>query len=214
MTDTTLQPADDGVDGSNKRTLVLVGGAAGVVILGAAGWFLLHGGNSSDNTAFTPPVHHVTKQATTGKAPTAVTNKTATLPNVSTVRIGRDPFVALYVPQPAAAAGSTSTSATSTTTTPTAAPSSGSPTTDTANNLPYALTLVSIMSDPGGAKYFTFKVDKATKTVLPAQRFGKYGELVVLTYVKNSKGAVTGAVLQVGDDNPVTIAVGTKISVQ
>ncbi|MCW2672356.1 MAG: hypothetical protein JWP14_945 [Frankiales bacterium] len=213
MTDTTFQAADD-VDGSNKRTLVLVAGAAGVVILGAAGWFLLHGGSSSQDTAFTPPVHHATKQVTTAKAPTAVANKTATLPNISTVRIGRDPFVALYVPQPAAAAGTTSTSTTSTASpTATASPSS-SATTDTANNLPYALTLVSIKSDPGGAKLFTFKVDKATKTVLPAQRFGKYGELVVLTYVKNTKGAVTGAVLQVGDDNPVTIAVGTKISVQ
>jgi hypothetical protein len=70
-----------------------------------------------------------------------------------------------------------------------------------------------VTSDKGGAKLYTFMIGKESKTVLPAQRFGKYGELVVLTYVKDKKGAAVGAVLQVGDDNPITVPVGVKTSV-
>ena len=36
----------------------------------------------------------------------------------------------------------------------------------------------------------------------------------MLSYTKSAKGAVTGAVLQVGDDNPILVPIGVKTSVQ
>ena len=50
-------------------------------------------------------------------------------------------------------------------------------------------------------------------TVIPAQRFGKYGELVVLAYTRNAAGTATGVIIQVGDDNPIDIKIGEKVSV-
>ena len=50
-------------------------------------------------------------------------------------------------------------------------------------------------------------------TVIPAQRFGKYGEIVVLAYEKNTAGKVTGAIIQVGDDSPIDVMIGETVSV-
>jgi hypothetical protein len=132
------------------------------------------------------------------------------LPAASSVKIGRDPFAALYVVSAAAgpAAGTPATGTATGTATP--APSS----TDTSGNARYSIVLTKITTDPGGAKFFTFKIGTTLKEVLPAQRFGKYGELVVLSWVKDKKGAAIGAILQVGDDNPIGVPIGVKTSVQ
>ncbi|MFN2539347.1 MAG: hypothetical protein ABR549_14530 [Mycobacteriales bacterium] len=211
MTDYTFDvPADD--KAGNRRLLVIAGGAAGLLILGGAGFLLLQGGSSDTSTNVSlprPNVQHVKPMTTTRHKASAASVK---LPVASSVRVGRDPFLALYMAPVAPAASSTGT--TTSPTTPTSTTSTTSGTTNTAANQRYTIVLTKITSDPGGAKLFTFKIGTTTKTVLPAQRFGKYGELVVLAYLRNSKGAVTGAVLQVGDDNPIGVPIGVKTSVQ
>ena len=77
----------------------------------------------------------------------------------------------------------------------------------------YTLKLVSISAPSPEVRTSTWTVDGKKETVLPAQRFGKYGELVVLAYTKDAKGAVNGAVLQVGDDSPMEVKVGESNSV-
>ncbi len=72
----------------------------------------------------------------------------------------------------------------------------------------YALKLVSISAPSPEVRTTTWLVDGKKATVLPAQRFGKYGELVVLAYSQNDKGVVDKAILQVGDDTPIDVAVG------
>jgi hypothetical protein len=216
MTDTTFTPpAGESSEGSQRKGLVLVGGAVGLLVLAGAGWFLLHGG-SNGNTDYSLPPHKVpavmqqptkaTAAKTMQKSSVPATSK---LPPASSVKIGRDPFAALYVTPVAPVAAPSTAPSTSPST-----PGTTTSATDTASNVRYTIVLTKVASDPGGAKLYTFKIGTASKTVLAAQRFGKYGELVVLTYVKSSKGSVIGAVLQVGDDNPIQIPVGVKVSVQ
>jgi hypothetical protein len=210
MTENTMAVAADDESGG-KRKLIVAGGAVGLVVLGAAGYMLLNGGGSSNDAGFTLPVHHVQapKSSTTLKSHVPAVRS---LPAASQVRIGRDPFNALYVVPVAPPAGTSGSSTGTPATTPSGSPTAGTgATTPTAAR--YVLVLKTVTRDPGGAYLFNFTVDGTPKTVLPAQRFGKYGELVVLTYVKSSKGAVTGAVVQVGDDSPIQVPLGVKVSV-
>lgn len=217
MTENTFMDAPEGAEEARSRKPLLIAGAGvGLVALAGAGWFLLRGSSSSDDSALPvphgKPVSKVAPKTTTAKRVT-VKQTVKTLPAASTVKIGRDPFGALYIVPvstgPAAGSTTTTTSGSSSTT-----PSTTTVQPGTTSGAAYVITLAKVATDPGGAKLFTFTYGTTTKTVLPAQRFGKYGELVVLTYLKNSKGAVTGAVLQVGDDNPITVPVGGKVSVQ
>jgi hypothetical protein len=214
MTDNTFAAAPAEEAAGSSRKLVLVGGAAAVAVLAGAGWFLLHGGSDSDSAAL-PVVHRAPVVAHNAQVATStLKSKVATtkLPAASTVKIGRDPFAALYVAPVAAPAGT----GTTTSTAPTGTTTATTPTnpTDTAANARYTIVLTKVTTGSGGAKFFTFKIGTTYKTVIPAQRFGKYGELVVLTWVENSKHAVIGAVLQVGDDNPIGVPIGVKTSVQ
>jgi hypothetical protein len=219
MTENTFHSleAPDSTEPSRRRPLIMAG-AAGVVVLGAAGYFLLTGGGSGSTEASKPIVsaRHVTAhKATSTVKPKSAAGATSTrksvLPALNTQPVGRDPFHALYLAPKAAAAGAAApaTATVNTATTTTSNPATGL----TANTTPYALTLTGMKLDATGARHFTFSVASLPKTVLPAQRFGKYGELVVLTYIKNAKGAITGALIQVGDDDPVDVSVGEKISV-
>ena len=214
MTDNMFAEAPaDGGEGSNRK-VVLLGGGVAVAVLAGAGWFLLHGGSSSDPVALTV-VHRAPVVAHNAQvAKSTLKAKTSQLPAASSVKIGRDPFAALYV-VPAAAAPAAPTGTTGTTTAPTTGTTTPTTSvTDTAANARYTIVLTKVTTGSGGAKFFTFKIGTTYKTVIPAQRFGKYGELVVLTWVENSKHAVIGAVLQVGDDNPIGVPIGVKTSVQ
>jgi hypothetical protein len=203
-------------DGERTRTPVLVAaGLAAALALGGGGYFLLSG--SEDPVATAPLSTGVTK--TTRKAAPAVKKPVVkpavkTVPVVAKTRLGRDPFRALYV-EPAKASAAAPTSPTSTT--PSTSTSGGSFAPSGGAGQEYPLRLESI-SREGAANsrtyFYTFTVGGVRKTVMQGQRFGKYGELVVLGYVANSKGAVIGAILQVGDDNPFGIALKEKISVQ
>jgi hypothetical protein len=215
MTENTMAVAAN-EESRGKRKLIVAAGAAGLLVLGAAGYLLLSGGGSSNDASFAPPAHHVQapKSSATLRSHVPAVRR---LPAASQVRIGRDPFSALYVVPVAAPAGASGSSTGTPATTPTGSPTAGTGTTSTGATTPttarYVLVLKAVTRDPGGAYLFNFTVDSTPKTVLPAQRFGKYGELVVLTYVKNSKGAVTGAVVQVGDDSPIAVPIGAKVSV-
>jgi hypothetical protein len=199
------------VDGESSSKRVLVAGAvAAVVALGAGGYFLL-GSSSEDDVATGPVVTHQVKR--TVKPATAVTKavtKPAMVPATSTAHLGRDPFRALYVVPVTPAAGAAAPATTTTTTS-----SSGDSATASAPELgaEYALKLVSV-TKTDGVQVYSFTVAGVTKKVIQGQRFGKYGELQVLAAGLSSNGKVVGALLQVGDDNPVEISVGEKISVQ
>ncbi len=199
---------------SNKKALIVAGGVVAALVLGAGGYFLTSGDGASSQAASTRPAGTavpkvVGKKATAPKPSVVVAApKPVQLPAVFKEQLGRDPFKPLYV-QPVVAAGPTAATGTTGTT-----GTNGTTGAGTTANAPYSLKLTALAVGNGDqASTFSFLVSGASKTVLPAQRFGKYGELVVLAYTKNSAGKVTGAIVQVGDDQPGRIALGETISV-
>ncbi|GAC1610049.1 MAG: hypothetical protein NVS3B26_14710 [Mycobacteriales bacterium] len=210
---------------SNRKAALVAGGVAAALVLGGAGYFFL--GGSSDtptDTAFVP--NHGFRAVVA--APRTATNVAKQLPAPYKATLGRDPFKALYVVPVAAAAAAapatttgalTSTTPTSTnaagpgSSTPTSTSTSTGPGTTTPTSTRYTLKLVSISKPSPEVRFTTWKVGTDSKTVIPAQRFGKYGEIVVLAFNKNAQGAVDKAVIQVGDDSPMDVAIGESVSV-
>jgi hypothetical protein len=201
----------------NKRNVLIVAVAAAVAVL-FLGWFLfLRGGSDPAMTGFphAPRAAGVAAQKPAVKAPT-----TKKLPTAYKAEIGRDPFKALYVVPVSQPASNVAPVATTPVAPVAAAPaSSGSTSSSTSTSTStttsrYALKLISI-SKPSGSEvqFFTWSVAGKRTVVIPAQRFGKYGELVVLAYEHNAAGTVTGAVIQVGDDTPIDVSIGETISV-
>jgi hypothetical protein len=230
MTETTMAPvAADEAPTDNKRNPVFIAGGLAAVLALAGGGYLLLGGGGSDSASVSPlPLPRAAAPVTTTVvAPKAVSTvkKPTILPAATKVSLGRDPFIALYVQPAAAAGGSTGTAATTptgTTGTTTTTPTSTGGTTGTASTgsttptltTSYPVVLKSIVKVTGGGRLYTFAYGGVTKKVLNGQRFGKYGELVVLGNTTNTSNAITGAILQVGDDEPVTIALGEKLTVK
>lgn len=197
---------------SSRKALMAAGGVA-VVVLGAAGYFLLGGGGgSATDMAFVPPVHRAAAAAPNATAPKAPVK----LPTAYTAPLGRDPFKALYV-VPVAAPATTTTAAptsTSTSTSTSTTPISPSGTSLSApTSTRYSLKLVSISKPSPEVRFSTWLVDGKSTTVIPAQRFGKYGEIVVLAFSKNAAGVVDSAIIQVGDDSPIPVKIGATVSV-
>jgi hypothetical protein len=201
--------ADEG--DRNRKAMFVAGGVAAALVLAAGGYFFLGGSSDSSNvdSAFVPS----RTVAPAVVAPKKTVAKPAKkLPAAYTARLGRDPFKALYVVP--AAATTSATTPTSTTVTPT---TTGSSTTGTGTTTPtatrYTLKLVSISKPSPEVRFTTWSVGGTKKVVIPAQRFGKYGELVVLAFSKNAAGVVDKAIIQVGDDSPMDVAVGESVSV-
>lgn len=234
MTETTFPfndaPEESEAPAPNRRNLLLAGGLAAVLLVGGGGYYLF-GSSSADDTAvaFTPrPVRVGAPAAKTAVKPVPKAKPAAAtkVPAKSTEHLGHDPFKALYVQPvaaaaplvPAAAPGATTgtTPATSPVAAGTATGTTG-PTTTTgttpATGTSYVLQLVSVTKPMPETRFFIFKVAGVSKTVIPAQRFGKYGELIVLAYTKTASGTVTGAIIQVGDDSPMGVAIGEKVTV-
>jgi hypothetical protein len=193
----------------NRKAVFVAGGVAAALVLAAGGWFFLGGSSdSSSNAAFVPT--HTVRPAVV--APKKVVAKPAKkLPAAYTARLGRDPFKALYVVPVAAPAAAPAAPAPA----PTAAATSGTGTTGTVTptTTRYTLKLVSISKPSPEVRFTTWSVGGTKKVVIPAQRFGKYGELVVLAFSKNAAGVVDRAIIQVGDDSPMDVAVGESVSV-
>ena len=205
----------DEADAANKKKLAIVGGLIALA-LAAAAFLFLGGGDSEEGDVFIPRAPRAAKAVV---APPAAKKAVAKqLPVAYGDQLGRNPFQALYVLSAPASTSSTtattaipaSTSSTSSTTSSTSASQSVTPAAPTTTR--YALKLVSIGTSPE-ARSTTWTVDGTRTTVLPAQKFGKYGELVVLAFSKNAQGAVDKAILQVGDDSPMEVAVGQTNSV-
>lgn len=221
MTENTMPPplaADDEQPVWRRKPGIVAGGAVAVVGLLGTGYLLLGGGGA--DTALDTPLPGVVRAAPVVTKPvTAVktsARKPSVLPPTSSVPLGRDPFLPLYVVPVAAVTGG-SAAGTGTTTGsvgatpapfPVAAPAG------TAAGKSYAVQLVAVKTGLSGDKTFVFAYGGARKSVIAAQRFGSYGELVTLKAVKDARGTVTGALLQVGDDDPVTISIGEKLTVK
>ncbi len=230
MTETTFPfndaPEESEAPAPNRRNLLLAGGLAAVLLIGGGGYYLFGSGSAADSgVAFTPrPVRAGAPARKTVVEPVTKAKLSAAtkVPAKSTEHLGRDPFKALYV-QPVAAAAPLAPAAVpgaTTGTTPVTAPgvTGTTPTTTTTGTTPttgtsYTLQLVSVSKPSPEARFFVFKVAGVSKTVIPAQRFGKYGELIVLAYTKTASGTVTGAIIQVGDDSPMGVAIGEKVTV-
>ena len=203
----------DEAESSNRKAVLVAGGVAAALVLGAGGWFLLGGGGDDaiDNSGFVPA-----KPRAVAAAPKKVATKPVKkLPVAYKAPIGRDPFKALYVVPAAAAApaaGTPTTTSTGTTSTGTTATPTG--VTTPTGSTRYTLKLTSMSTPkPGEARFYTFLVAGVSKTVIPAQRFGKFGELVVLALETDRAGKPVGAVIQVGDDSPIDVKVGESVSV-
>jgi hypothetical protein len=201
----------------NRKAVLVAGGVAAALVLGVGGWFLLGGSGedtSLNNSGFVPA-----KPRAVAAAPKVAAKTTSKLPVAYKATIGRDPFKALYVvpaAAPAAGTGTTPTTTSSGTTTTGTTGTTTAPTTTTPTGTTrYALKLLSISTPnaTGEVRYFNWSVAGKTTTVIPAQRFGKYGEIVVLAYEKNTAGKVTGAIIQVGDDSPIDVMIGETVSV-
>jgi hypothetical protein len=205
-------PFDDGDGDRNKRAVLVAGGVVAALVLGAGAYLFLGGSGDAEEEAFVPTRRAPRPVAAAPKAPA----KPAKLPVAYKEQIGRDPFKALYVVPVAAAPAAAPVAAapvTPTTTTTTTSGTGTSTTTVTPTTKRYTLKLVSISKPSPEVRFTTWLVDGEKKTVLPAQRFGKYGELVVLAFSKNEQGVVDKAILQVGDDSPMEVAVGESNSV-
>lgn len=215
MTETNVEaPALDAPEGNRKR--LLVAGAAGVAVLGAGGFFLLHHGSDASTESFSPVVHHVSAgkaKATTSKSASRAPLKT-TLPAATTVKIGRDPFAALYVVPVAPPPSSTTTATTGTGAPATSGTTAGGTTAGTSQPaVPtrYTLKLLSV-TGTGKSQTAAFSVAGKTQYARVGSVFGRTSELKLLSFQQIARG-VWSVTVQVGDDNPADLAKGESISV-
>jgi hypothetical protein len=198
-----------------RRTAAVT--AAGALLLGAAGWMLL--GQGDDAVVVPAAAVRRTVPATASATPTP--GPTAA-PSASATR--RNPFVGLPSAAAPVIADAPPDAAAPVATTPSPMPVALPTATPTPTGTPvsatYALQLLSVTGSGATAWSVTFDVGGKRTTVLPAQRFGRYGELVVLAVLtdskdsKDSKAKVTGVVLQVEDDAPTTVATGASVQVR
>jgi hypothetical protein len=221
----------------DKRTLLVAGGLAALV-LGAGAFFFLGGSDESLSDDGPVPVAASGIAATkpTSTVRTAPAAAPAVVPAESTFEAGRNPFKALYVLPVAAKEGtSTSTGSTGTSTdttggSTTVAPTSTTPTSPvtpvtvtpvtpvtvkptTPAVVLHELVLQTVSEGSTTAKTLgTFLIDKKKYVVPVGQVFGPKSELVVVAYQQDAKGVWT-AVLRVGDSAPFDAVQGDELNV-
>jgi hypothetical protein len=153
----------------NRRKLMMVGAAVGVLVLGIVAFFLMKGGSSnSADGGFIAPHHRVPVAAPAAKAPLTKLPKHVTAP------VGRDPFKVLYTAPVAAPAGPNATTtggstSTSTSGTPTTTTSGGSTTPTTTTTPTYHPVWVQMKSVT--ATSATFDVGLSNGKTLKAVRY-------------------------------------------
>ena len=120
MTENTFfEPVDDD-PAQSRRSLLVLGAVGGALALAAGGYFLLGGGGGAGASELV--AQPTSRTPVVAMEPTAA-EKLVVLPAVSKVRLGRDPFLALYIPPvaslaaPATGSGTTPTGTTGTGTT-------------------------------------------------------------------------------------------------
>jgi hypothetical protein len=205
--------ADDNDEGRGRKPLLLAGGLAAVV-LAAGGYFVLGGSSGSGADLSAAPT---ASQAT---APVVAPAHGEVVPPASDEQIGRNPFKARYiapVEQPAPAEAPKVEAPPPppvqpvqvVVTQPAPAPASESVPAE------YPLTLKSVSDPQPEARTVTWEYDGKTQEVLPGQRFGKYGELVVLAYSTNEDGSeILGVIIQVGDASPFEVKMDETVNVK
>lgn len=204
-------------EGDSRKPLLLVGGLVAALVLGAGGFLLLGGGGEDDLALGVPPA--------VPAAPAPVAEPEAVvIPAASTESIGRNPFKARYVAPVVAPAGEAPAEAPQAPAAPeqpafTPMPLPAQPVivvqqptpTETQAPAEYPITFKAVQpTGPSGITY-TWTIDGKDLDVFQAQRFGKYGELVVLALESAEDGP--RAVLQVGDATPIRVKVGETVNV-
>jgi hypothetical protein len=224
MSETTFPFADvaaneayDDDAAGQRKTVLAIAVAVAVAAVAVGGFVFLRGGGDAELSV----IPHAPRAAGVGaQKPAVKAVTTKKLPTAYKATLGRDPFKALYVVPVEQPAGTVAPVATTPVAPVAAAPaSSGSNSSGSTSSTPtttrYALKLVSVSKPSAGeVTYFTWLVEGKRTVVVPAQRFGKYGELVVLATEKNASGTTTtGAVIQVGDDTPIDVMIGEIVNV-
>jgi hypothetical protein len=183
---------------ADRRKLMVVGAAVGVLVLAIVAFFLMKGGSSNNlNSGFVAVHHPAPAAAAPAKAPVVK------LPRHVAAPVGRDPFKALYTAPVAAAAGTTpaSTSTTTPSTGGTTTTTSGSTTPTTTTTTTYHPVWVQLKSFTTTAA--TFDVGYSNGKTLKAIRFSgikplhTFGRSFELLSIRN--GVVT---VKFGDGSP------------
>jgi hypothetical protein len=211
----TLVTEEDAAD--SRKPLLLVGGLVGALAL-AAGAFLLLGGGGEEEA------YDLGLPAPSSAAPAPVVEEAplAVVPAATSEVVGRNPFQARYVEPQAAPASEGSSDAPGETPVseplplpqPVQQPVQIVVQPDpSATQAPaeYPITLKKVEpTGPSGVTY-TWVIGGKDVEVLQAQRFGVYGELVVLALETTDEGPK--AVLQVGDAPPIRVKVAETVNV-
>lgn len=205
--------------GDGRKPLLLVGGLVAALVLGAGAFLLLAGGGTDDELALGVPASLPPAASVPAAEPEAI----GVIPAASTESVGRNPFKARYIAPVVAAAP-----AEAPVVTPSALPlpPPPAPVLVTVQQPPpapapapeqpsstYPLTLVAVSEPQPEARFVTWKYDDTETKVLPGQRFGKHGELVVLAFAQDEAGKITGVILQVGDASPFDTKLGQTYDV-
>lgn len=210
-------PLDDHAEESGRKPLLLVGGLVGALVLGAGAFFFLGGGDDAEEDFFVAP-----RKAPPAAAAPAEPQGVAVIPAATDETVGRNPFKARYIAPVAAAAPAEAPAAAPVAAPPPApinlvisqpAPAPAPATKEEEIPATYKLTLKGISDPQPEARFVTWTYEDKDVTVLPGQRFGKYGELVVLAFTQNAEGAVDGVIIQVGDDSPFDAKLGQTYDV-
>lgn len=209
-------PLDDQAEDSGRKPLLLVGGLVGALVLGAGAFLFLGGGDDVEEDFSVAP-----RTAPPAAAAPAEPQAVAVIPAATDEAVGRNPFKARYIAPVAAPAPAEAPAAA-----PVAAPApqpvnlviqqpAPAPAPAKQEEVPatYKLTLKGISDPQPEARFVTWTFENKDVTVLPGQRFGTYGELVVLAFTQDAAGAVDGVIIQVGDDSPFDAKLGQTYDV-
>jgi hypothetical protein len=238
MTETTFPfssveptPATPEDSGDHRRLAAFLGSGLLALALAGAAVFAFGGG---DDVAADPTLSSVTGTPRVVTPPVAPAEAQA-VPVANTETFARNPFEAKYIappppptPAPLPVAplvpvdqsldlvplpldlGGIGDAPSGPLITPSPAAQAASP----APAAEYPLTLDAVSDPQPEVRLISWTVDGEKVQVIPGQRFGRFGELVVLAYsLEGAEGGADGVVLQVGDASPVVVTVGETISV-
>lgn len=185
-------------EGGNKKALLAAGIAASLA-LAAGGFFLLSGGSGEEETFLVP-------KGKLKDVAAPVVKPASVVPVVSSARLGRDPFKALYV-APVVAPKAVTAPATTTVTPTSVSPVAPRPAAPTS----HALKLTRVYGT-GADRTATFVIDGKTYLAKVGTVFGPTGQLKVLSLSQTSGGSWV-ATIQVGDSEPFDALLGRTLYV-
>jgi hypothetical protein len=181
----------------------------GALVLGAAGYLLLGGGDET-STTMTPVVHRPRAVGAAAAVARTVTAPAKKLPVAYQEQLGRDPFRALYV-VPAVNSAPVSTSAVggvlpgAGTGVPAGVGATGTGTAPTvAANKEYKLLLGRVYGT-GKDRTAVFSIDGKSQVAKIGSKFGPTSEILLISLQQGPKAGQWTSVLQVGDGEPFDV---------